>query len=137
MGSRIPRRRQGLFPFRRQPKISRGQATGSRRYHAAKQLELKKVPCLIKEATAEEARQLAMISSQSEKWPHIVLDKCGAVVGGNCLAVKFSIDPEEDDKDRPKVKRYMVAEWLGLTSDVKRAHRHHRLFFIQDRTSGS
>jgi hypothetical protein len=91
---------------------------GSRRYHAAKQLELKKVPCLIKEATAEEARQLAMISSQSEKWPHIVLDKDGAVIGGNCLAVKFSIDPEDDDKDRPKVKRYMVAEWLGLTSDV-------------------
>ena len=84
---------------------------GSRRYHAAKQLGLKKVPCLIKKVTGDEARKLAMISSQSVKWPHIVLDAIGDVVGGNCLAVKLDID-------RPDVRRYMVAEWLDLTSDV-------------------
>lgn len=84
---------------------------GSRRLHAAKQLGLKKVPCLIKKVTGDEARKLAMISSQSVKWSHIVLDIAGDVIGGNCLAVKLDID-------RPGVRRYMVAEWLGLTLDT-------------------
>jgi hypothetical protein len=95
---------------------------GNRRFHAARQLGLDTVPCIIKDVEAAGARRLAMVSNQSKEWPHIVLAGTGDVIGGNCLAVKLEIDRSKEErkknKDAPKVTRDVVGEWLGITSDV-------------------
>lgn len=84
---------------------------GNRRLHACRQLGIKEVPVLVKGVNAHGARCLALVANQTEKFPDIVLDKEGAVIGGNCLAAKLEVD-------RPDVRRYMVAEWMGVPSDT-------------------
>lgn len=83
---------------------------GNRRFHAARQLELETVPCLVKDVDGDRASELALIASQSEQFPDIVLDEEGNVIGGNCLAVRMKVDK--------KIKRYVIAAWLNITSDV-------------------
>ena len=84
---------------------------GNRRLHACRQLGIKEVPVLLKDVDAHGARCLALVANQTEKFPDIVLGKEGEVIGGNCLAAKLEVD-------RPNVRRYMVAEWMGVPSDT-------------------